>query len=187
MATLRISSAQGLSSLLLSALWLLLGACSPSASQPTPTILPTFTPSPGPTRTATSTVTPRPTLTRTTEPTLTATRGPTITPSATPTPVATLTPAVPLAADELFSLGDWTPEEASRAIELLLAEPVATYPDYRGPEHFRHYRFAGIGIAEGILRFPGTFPEALWRWDLAYTLARSGDPYARRNYRRGPE
>jgi hypothetical protein len=121
-------------------------------------------------------------LTRTVEPPLTPTAGATPTQTLTPTPRPTLTPAVPLGFDEEYTLREWTPELAALAIDLLLVEPDASFETTGGPEYFEFYRYAAIAIAEGILRFPGTFPEAVWRWDLAHNLARSRDPLAGQAY-----
>ncbi|HJS28406.1 MAG TPA: hypothetical protein VJ768_02210, partial [Anaerolineales bacterium] len=157
---------------------LALPACSASESSFTPTPIPTFTASPQPTLTRTVTPTSLPTATRTSEPTTTSTPGATSTQTITPTLRTTLTPAAPLGFDKEYTLREWTAADAALAIDLLLAEPDASFEEHLGPEYFRFYRYAAIALAESILRFPDTFPEAVWRWDLAYNLARSGDPQA---------
>ena len=48
--------------------------------------------------------------------------------------------------------------------------------------YYAAYDYAVVALREGLLRFPNS-PEAnSWRWDLAYNLARVGDPSAGQAY-----
>lgn len=100
--------------ILLSALLLLLAACTPATPSPTPTLAPTETPQP----TATATLTP--TLTATATATLTPTA--TFTPTPTPTPLASFDQIKPVQLG--FGVGGWklivSVPNLSQAYDLLL-------------------------------------------------------------------
>jgi hypothetical protein len=125
----------------------------------TPTLRPTFTPRP----TGTSTITPTPTQTPTR----------TLSPS--------LTPAVPIEENEHYTLQVWTPELASRAMEILEAYPETLSTFARGEDNSGYYAsftFAMLAQREALLRLEAA-PQAFdWHWRLAYNQARTGDPAA---------
>lgn len=145
----------------------------------TPSITPTATQTPTITLTPTITNTRRPTST----PTITDTPTITLTPSLTPTPPGppTLTPALPLASDNLYRLDSWSADRAAYLISLIedypntLPQPT---PGVRDQSYYDNFRFAKLALEEALLRFPKAEQANGWRWSLAYTLARLGDPQA---------
>lgn len=152
-----------------------------------PTATPTITATPGSTLTPTLTFTPSltPTLTRTPWPTFTPTitLTPTITetPTQTPTPTGppTLTPAKPLPQNALYTLAEWSPEEADRMAELLEDYPntlLSADVDPGSEAYYQAYRYAVQALKEALLRYPDAPQAENWRWRLAYDLARMGDP-----------
>ncbi|MBN2550805.1 MAG: hypothetical protein JXB15_16695 [Anaerolineales bacterium] len=162
-----------------------------TAASPTPT--PTITPTPGPSLTPTLTFTPSltPTITRTPRPTFTPTitLTPTITETPTPTPTPTgpptLTPAKPLPQNALYTLAEWSPEEADRMAELLEDYPntlLSGDVDPGSEAYYQAYHYAVQALKEALLRYPDAPQAENWRWRLAYDLARLGDPEAGQVY-----
>jgi hypothetical protein len=167
-------------------------AAYPTLLAPAPTATATITLTPRPTFTVTPTV-PTPTFTltptpsRTPLPTFTSTTTPTSTPTITPTLTTTptgppsLTPASPLLGEELYSLNTWTPEQAQRLIDLLEYYPNTFSSKARGDDnaaYFAAYAYAAFAEREALLRFPDAPQAERWRWNLAYNLARTGNPKA---------
>lgn len=149
---------------------------------------PSFTPSP--TR-PTATITPTPTITFTPRPSFTATVTPTpsrtASPTTTPTPAGppTLTPARPVADDSAYDLQTWTPREADYAARLLLDYPNLLTARARGEDNAAYYAAFAYSISalrEALLRFPQATDAVDWRWELAYSLAQTGDPQAGQAY-----
>ena len=142
---------------------------------------PPFTPTP--TR-PTATITPTPTITFTPRPSFTATLTPTpsrtASPTVTPTPPGppTLTPARPVAEDSAYSLQTWTAREADYGARLLLDYPNLLTERARGEDNAAYYAafsFSTNALREALLRFPLATEAATWRWQLAYSLALTGD------------
>ena len=189
-----------LTSLVIIAIFILtlvfLVAAYPDVLAPEPTRLPTITPTRRPTFTPTATVptatiTPTPTITRTPRPTLTPTITPSPTHTSTPEPTLTmtgpptLTPARPLLGSENYSLGAWTPQNASAIIERMEYYPNTLTSKERGADnaaYFAAYKFAVVALQEALVRFPDASEADAWRWDLAYNLARVGDPHTGQSY-----
>ena len=169
-------------------------AAYPALLAPPPTQTPTLTLTPSSTLTPTLTpsITPTPTSTRTPRPTLTPTITPT--PSKTPTPTLTftptgpptLTPAAPLGGESNYRLYPWTPELANRLVELINYYPNTLTSQQRGIDDANYntaFQYGTIGLDEALLRFPDADQAGNWRWQLAYSLARQGDPRAGTHYR----
>ncbi len=189
-----------LTSLVIIAIFILtlvfLVAAYPLVLAPEPTAVPTITPTRRPSFTPTATVptatiTQTPTITRTPRPTLTPTITPSPTRTSTPAPTLTmtgpptLTPARPLPGNERYQLSDWTPENASAIIERMEYYPNTLTSRERGEDNAAYYaafEYAVIALQEALLRFPGAPQANAWRWDLAYNLARKGDPTAGQSY-----
>lgn len=138
-------------------------ATTPSPSTSTATITPTSRPS----------FTPKPTTT------------PTPTPSATLTPTRTiipsLTPAIPSIYNDIYHLVDWTPELASRLIQLLEAYPNSLSTYARGEDNSGYYaafKYAILAQREALLRFPDADEAGDWLYNLAYNYAQTGNPQA---------
>lgn len=143
--------------------------------QPTRSLTPSPVPShtPSPTRTLRDTFTPTISLT----PTRTLT--PTLTPTLPGPP--TLTPARPVGGEAYYKLHDWTPERADYMVALIEDYPNTLPRQSRGANDENYYaafEFAVIAQREALLRFPDTPQAEAWRWRLAYSLARLGDPQA---------
>jgi hypothetical protein len=149
-------------------------------SPPEPTAI--ITPSEiSPTLTSSPSVTPSPRFTFTPKPTRTPTIAPTPTETPTPTWLPSLTPAFPSEFDDQYILVPWTAELASQLIDHLEVYPESLSSFARGPNNQGYYdafEFAAFAQQEALLRFP-TAPQAQdWSWQLAYNLARMGDPTA---------
>ena len=149
----------------------------------TPTITLTRTITLTPSLTPTITQTPRPTATRrpTFTPTATLTASLTPQPSQTPTPIGppTLTPARPIIGEDLYSLLPWSPEKADQVIALVGDYPNTLPRQARGEQDENYYsafQHAVMAYSEVLLRFPDAPQADRWRWALAYSLARAGDP-----------
>jgi hypothetical protein len=145
----------------------------PSPTQPTATITPT----------PTITFTPRPSFTPTLTPTPSRTASPTTT--STPSGPPTLTPAQPGADNSAYSLQTWTAEKADSAAQLLLDYPNTLTIRARGEDNTAYYAAFSYGInalREALLRFPDAPQAAAWGWDLAYSLALTGDPQVGQTY-----
>lgn len=141
----------------------------PTPTQPTATITPT----------PTITFTPRPSLTPTFTPTPSRTASPTVTP--TPAGPPTLTPARPVADNDAYSLQTWTPREADYAAQLLLNYPNLLGERARGEDnaaYYAAYTYSISALREALLRFPRATEAVEWRWQLAYSLALTGDATA---------
>lgn len=145
---------------------------------------PTLTPTP--TR-PTATITPTPTITFTPRPsftpTFTLTPSRTASPTVTPTPAGppTLTPARPVADNNAYSLQTWTPREADYAAQLLLNYPNLLGERARGEDdaaYYAAYTYSISALREALLRFPRATEAVEWRWQLAYSLALTGDATA---------
>lgn len=143
----------------------------------TPALIPTRTTTPSPSSTARPTFTPRPSLT------------PSITPTPSSTPTATLlpslTPAFPRTEGQIYNLVDWTPELADRLIEHMQAYPRTLSAFARGQDNAGFYdafSFAVLAQREALLQFPAAPQADQWLWDLAFNLARVGDPAAGEAY-----
>ncbi|MDD2695695.1 MAG: hypothetical protein PHD58_07215 [Anaerolineales bacterium] len=164
-------------------------AAYPSVLAPPPSLTPTITR----TRTATATfthtpsITPSPTVTHTPRPTftpsITPTPSDTPTPSVTPTPTGppTLTPAAPYPGEGSYTLYEWTPERADALVELLNYYPNTLLPSARGADDSNYnaaFAFSAFAAREALLRFPDAPQAPEWQRELAYSLARAGDPEA---------
>lgn len=161
------------------------------APAPAPTEV---SPTPFPSRTPTLTLSPStltPTLTRTPRhtftPTITQTPTTTSTPTQTSTPTGppTLTPARPVIGNENYELEDWSSENAGHLVELMNGYPNTLARQARGEDDSNYYAafyFATIAQSEALLRFPDAPEAPIWRWGLAYNLARMGDPRAGQHY-----
>jgi hypothetical protein len=122
---------------------------------------------------------PQPTWTIRPTSTATPTPTPTITPTATLYPP--LTPARPLEINELYRLRDWTVERAEQLVSLLRDYPEARFrtPQERQDPRFNEaYAYPAYAYREALLRFPEDPAAESWKWELAYSLARSNDPVA---------
>jgi hypothetical protein len=159
------------------------GESTGTATQEISGAAPSSTASSTSTLTATSTGTARATFTPRPSSTSTITLTPTAT--ATRTLAASLTPAVPIESNEPYLLIPWTPELADRLIEVWEAYPETLSTFARGEDgsgYFSAFEYAVLAQREALLRFP-TAPQAQdWLWDLAYNLARLGDPAAGSTY-----
>lgn len=154
-----------------------------SLSRPTSTLRPpTSTTTHTPAVTNTFTVTP--TITRTPRPTWTLHPSSTFTNTPTPLPTDTALPPImptwvkPIPFNDFYQLRDWSPEDATRVIELLQAYPDALYPnpvDRETATYNAAYTFVIHALKEALLRFPNDQRTELWRWDLAYNLAHTND------------
>jgi hypothetical protein len=139
----------------------------PSATM---TLTPTITPIPTETRT------PRPTLT----PTITLTPTETLVSTLTPTPPGppTLTPAQPVKSDP-YKFVKWNEDLANLSIELMKDYPNTLVDRLRGEDDRGYYDalyYAIIAGQEALQRFPEAQHAVNWRFDLAYNLAKVGDP-----------
>lgn len=161
------------------------------APEPRPTSTPTFLPRPSLTPSLTLTPTSTPTLTNTPRPSLTPTSTLTPTPSLSPTTTGTppgpptLTPARPVPIQNAYTLKTWTPADADRLIELLNDYPNSLPERSRGEDgrgYYDAFRYAVFTQREALLRFPDAPEVSLWRWGLAYNLARISDPQAAEVY-----
>lgn len=134
-----------------------------------------------PSSTSSPSVTPSPRFTFTPKPTRTPTIAPTPTETSTPTFLPSLTPAFPSEFDDQYFLVPWTPELATQLIDLLEVYPETLSSYARSPDdqgYYDAFGFAAFAQQEALLRFP-TAPQAQeWSWQLAYNLARIGDPTA---------
>ena len=168
----------------------------PAVLAPSPTLTPTITPTPLPSPTLkptqpTSTITLTPTASRTPRPTFTPTITPTPTqtetpaPSPTPTGPPTLTPARPTPGEDVYTLKEWTPEQADQLVKLMDYYPNTLTEKERGEDnaaYYAAYRFAVVALQEALLRYPDAPQAPAWRWELAYDFARSGDQQAGQQY-----
>jgi len=172
---------------------LVLLAAYPLVLAPPPTLTPTITVTRTitltPSLTPTITLTPRATATRRPTFTPTATLTPSLTPvpSETPTPVGppTLTPARPVIGEDIYSLLPWSPEKADEVIALVGDYPNTLPRQARGENDENYYaafQHAAIALNEALLRFPQSPQADRWRWNLASSLARIGDPLAGYQY-----
>jgi hypothetical protein len=137
------------------------------------------------------TVTPSLTDTPVPQPTWTIrpTATPTPTPTATTTPTATLypslTPARPLEFNDLYLLREWTPERAEQMVSLLRDYPEARFRTTQERQSIAFneaYSYPAFAYREAILRFPEDPAAETWKWNLAYSLARSNNQQAGRVY-----
>lgn len=154
------------------------------ATPPIPSLRPsgTLTPNPTVTLTPTLTHTPRPTHTSTITPTPTGTLVPSLTP--TPPGPPTLTPAQPVPGDP-YKLGDWSPDLANLAIELMNDFPNTLITRLRGEDNRGYYDafyYATLAGKEGLLRFHDSPFASQWHFDLAYNLAQTSNPEAGQVY-----
>jgi len=165
----------------------------PTFLTPDPTSSPTITSTrePTSTHTETATVTLTPTITRTPRPTLTPSITPTptntlpATLNPTPTGLPTLIPARPDLLSGIYSLADWSPDKADYMVRLINDYPNTLQDSERGEDEEAYYQAFEYGInaqQESILRYPDAPQADQWRWDLAYNLARMGNPDAGRQY-----
>lgn len=155
----------------------------------TPTITPTRTITLTPSLTPTITLTLRPTATRRPTFTPTATLTPSLTPLPSQTPTAigppTLTPARPIIGEDVYSLQPWLPEKADQVAALVADYPNTLPRQARGENDENYYaafKHAVMAYNEALLRFPEAPQADRWRWSLAYSLARAGDPRAGEQY-----
>ncbi len=154
-----------------------------STITPTRTVTPTFTDTPTITLSPTTTLTRRPTFT----PTITPTPSRTPTPTLTPTPAGppTLTPARPYPDNDVYNLTQWSPDKAESMAALMEDYPNTLPRQARGEDdanYYAAYQFAIHAYEEALLRYPDASQADLWRWRLAYDLARFGDPEAGKQY-----
>ena len=152
----------------------------PATAQPTSPVAQALLASPLATSTATSSATSRPTWT------IMPSRTPTITPTFTPTPtptrprVPTLTPALPNRINDLYAL-----PTVSADLMDHLARSMGDLPDAKfrplernSAAYNAYFIYPAIAYREALLRFPQAQQALSWRWGLAYSLARLGDPEA---------
>jgi hypothetical protein len=138
-----------------------------------PEITPSITPQPSVTPSPRYTFTPKPSRTPTIAPTSTGTPRPTLIPS--------LTPAFPSEHDDQYKLVPWTPELATQLIDLLGEYPETLSSFARGADNQGYYdafQYALFAQQEALLRFPTAYQAQDWLWQLAYNMARTGDPSA---------
>ena len=128
-------------------------------------------------------------------PTLRPTFTPSITPTATkpdekdPTPIPmgppTLTPALPLKDSSIYSLSDWTPENADYLIKMMQGYPFTLIKKNSADvkdAFYQAFQYAVVAEKEALLRFPDSGFGQNWEFNLAYDLARTGDPRAGEQY-----
>lgn len=167
----------------------------PSVLAPPPSFTPTITltPTASATITLTPSITPSPTLTRTPRPTftpsITPTPSDTPTPTVTPTPTGppTLTPAVPYLREGNYDLYDWTPELAGALVDMMNYYPNTLPLTARGAGDAYYnaaYAYPAFALREALLRFPDAPQASVWQRELAYSLARTGDPEAAERFAR---
>jgi hypothetical protein len=134
-----------------------------------------------PTLTITPSITPSLRATFTLKPTRTPTSGPTSTGTPQPTLIPSLTPAFPSEHNDQYILVPWTPELADQLIVLLEEYPESLSSFARGEDdqgYYDAFQYALFAQEESLLRFP-TAPQADgWSRQMAYNLARTGDPSA---------
>ena len=143
----------------------------PQTQTPAPSFTPTITHTPFPTRPPTQTFTPTTTLT------------PSMTPTQTGLP--TLTPAKAQALATAYVLAQWTQEDADYMARLMQDYPDTLPASARGEgnsAYYDAYVYSVVAFKEALLRFPDAPQAEQWRWDLAYDLARLGDPEAGEQY-----
>lgn len=134
-----------------------------------------------PSITITPSITPSPRFTFTPKPTRTPTIAPTPTSSPLPTLIPSLTPAFPSEHNDQYILVPWTPELADQLIELLEDYPETLSSFARGENdkgYYDSFNYALFSQREALLRFPTGQQPQRWSRDLAYNLARTGDPQA---------
>ncbi len=158
-------------------------------------------PTPAPTLTSTATQTTTPTASATPSPTITPTRRPTwtlrpsLTPTITPSPTASQTPAperLPTLAaarpnrfNDRYELNTWSAEKAAEAARRLREYPDVHFPklaDQQTPAYSAAFIYPALAYQEALLRYPDDLQAEGWRWGLAYSLARLGDPQAVERY-----
>jgi hypothetical protein len=131
--------------------------------------------------TSTPSITPSPRFTFTPKPSRTPTMAPTSTETPLPTLLPSLTPAFPSEFDDQYILVHWTPELAAQLIDLLEVYPETLSSFARGSDnqgYYNSFTYALFAQQEALQRFP-TAPQAQdWSWQLAFNLARTGDPTA---------
>jgi hypothetical protein len=123
--------------------------------------------------------TPTPQPTWTLRPTSTPTHTPTLTNTPTATLFPSLTPARPLEINDLYRLREWTVERAEQLVSLLRDYPEArfrTNQDRQNPQFNEAYAYPAFAYREALLRFPDAPTATSWKWELAYSLARSNAP-----------
>jgi hypothetical protein len=153
-----------------------------AAEQPTPDQTEIIlSPQISPSLTPTNTITPSPRFTFTPKPSRTATIGATSTGTPLPTLLPSLTPAFPSEHNDQYQLLHWTPELATQLIDLMEVYPEALSSFARGADdqgYYDAFQYALFSQKEALHRFP-TAPQAQqWLWQLAYNMARTGDPAA---------
>ena len=156
---------------------------SSSTPEPSPTELLAAIPSSEipPTLTITPSITPSPRFTFTPKPTRTATIAPTSTATPLPTLIPSLTPAFPSEHNDQYKLVLWTPELADQLIDLLEVYPETLSSFARGANNQGYYdafQYALFAQREALLRFPSAAQAQVWSRQLAYNLARTGNPSA---------
>jgi hypothetical protein len=134
-----------------------------------------------PSLTPTQTITPNPRFTFTPKPSRTPTTAPTSTGTLLPTLIPSLTPAFPSEHNDQYQLVHWTPELATQLIDLLEVYPETLSSFARGADdqgYYDAFQYALFSQQEALLRFPTASQAQQWLWQLAYNLARTGDPAA---------
>lgn len=134
-----------------------------------------------PSSTSTPSITPSPRFTFTPKPSRTPTMAPTSTETPLPTLLPSLTPAFPSEYNDQYFLVRWTPELATQLINLLEVYPETLSSFARGADNQGYYEAFGYSLfaqQEALHRFPTASQAQDWSWQLAYNLARTGDPNA---------
>lgn len=149
----------------------------PTEMSPPPIPIITSVPS-TPSPTTANSVTPTLRDTFTPQPSHTPTITPTQTHTLTNTPLAMLTSAFPFIDNDRYSLHEWTPQIAARAIDLMETYPNTLSIYARGEDgsgYFSAFSYAVIAQKEALFRLPNASQANDWHWRLAFNLARIGD------------
>jgi hypothetical protein len=157
-----------------------------ASATPPPTI--TRTPRPSATLTLTNTPLSTPTVTRTLLPTLTSTITPTPTTTETPTLtptgpfLPTLTAARPVPESGVYDLNEWSAEQADQMAQMMIEYPYLIGEETNSQAFLDAFQPAIIALEEALLRYPDDPLAEDWQWDLAYSLALTGDSQAGQAY-----
>lgn len=96
-------------------------------------------------------------------------------PFPTPRPLPTLTPATPHPETARYALTEWTAEDYSRAVNLLIQYAASQSLDQYGyPDYDRNMLPIALVQEEALLRYPEADHAPRWRWDIAYYLSLAG-------------